>query len=38
MGEYRLTQDADDDLLNMFIYGFETFGLAQAEAYREGMI
>ena len=37
MGEYRLTQDADDDLLNMFIYGFETFGLAQAEAYREGM-
>jgi len=22
----------------MFIYGFETFGLAQAEAYREGMV
>ena len=38
MGEYRLTQNADDDLLNMFIYGFETFGLAQAEEYREGMI
>jgi toxin ParE1/3/4 len=37
MSEYRLTQDADDDLLKMFIYGFETFGLAQAEAYREGM-
>jgi toxin ParE1/3/4 len=38
MSEYRLTQDADDDLLKMFVYGFETFGLAQAEAYRDGMI
>ena len=37
MSEYRLTQDADDDLLKMFLYGFETFGLAQAEAYRQGM-
>jgi toxin ParE1/3/4 len=38
MSEYRLTLDADDDLLKMFIYGFETFGLTQAEAYRDGMI
>ncbi len=38
MSEYRLTQDADDDLLKMFIYGFETFGLTQAEEYRDGMI
>ena len=38
MSEYRLTRDAGDDLLKMFLYGFETFGLTQAEAYREGMI
>ncbi len=38
MAEYRLTRDADDDLLNMFLYGFETFGPAQADAYRDGMI
>jgi len=38
MGEYRLTRDAGDDLLKMFLYGFETFGLTQAEAYRDGMI
>ena len=37
MGDYRLTKDADGDLLKMFIYGLETFGLAQAEEYREGM-
>ena len=37
MSEYRLTEDADADLLKMFIYGFETFGFAQAEAYRESM-
>ncbi|SFK44773.1 type II toxin-antitoxin system RelE/ParE family toxin [Methylocapsa palsarum] len=37
MSEYRLTQDADDDLLKLFLYGFETFGLAQAEAYRQDM-
>ncbi|MDR3538520.1 MAG: type II toxin-antitoxin system RelE/ParE family toxin [Acetobacteraceae bacterium] len=37
MGEYRLTRDADADLLQIFVYGLETFGLAQAEAYREGM-
>lgn len=38
MGEYRLTKDADADLLKMFLYGFETFGQAQAEEYRIGMI
>ncbi len=38
MSEYRLTRDAGDDLLKMFLYGFETFGLTKAEAYREGMI
>ena len=37
MAEYRLTNAAADDLLAMFIYGFETFGLAVAEEYREGI-
>jgi toxin ParE1/3/4 len=38
VGEYRLTKDADDDLLAMFLYGFEMFGLAGAQDYRDGMI
>jgi len=38
VGEYRLTKDADADLLKMFIYGFEVFGMSQAEEYRDGMI
>lgn len=37
MNEYRLTRDADADLLELFLYGFETFGLAQAEDYRDSM-
>lgn len=37
MGDYRLTRDADADLLRMFIDGFEMFGAAQAEEYRDGM-
>lgn len=38
MAKYRLTKEAESDLLKMFLYGFETFGLTQAEEYREGMI
>ena len=38
MTEYRLTKAAEDDLLDMFIYGFEAFGRRQAEEYRCGMI
>lgn len=38
MNEYRLTRDADTDLLELFLYGFETFGLARAEDYRDSMI
>lgn len=34
MNEYRLTRDADADLLELFPYGFKAFGLAQAEDYR----
>jgi len=37
MAEYRLTNEAEADLLKMFLYGFEIFGLAQAEEYRVGM-
>ena len=37
MSEYRLTRDADADLLEIFVYGFETFGLIQAEDYRDSM-
>ena len=37
MAEYQLTNDASDDLLKIFLYGFETFGEAQAEDYREDM-
>ena len=37
MNEYRLTRAADADLLELFIYGFETFGLVQAEDYRNDM-
>jgi toxin ParE1/3/4 len=38
MAKYRLTNEAESDLLKMFLYGFETFGLTQAEEYREGMV
>ncbi|MBR0647395.1 type II toxin-antitoxin system RelE/ParE family toxin [Plastoroseomonas hellenica] len=37
MGRYRLTKDADADLLRVLLYGFEAFGIAQAEDYRTGM-
>jgi toxin ParE1/3/4 len=38
MGRYRLTKDADADLLTMFLYGFETFGVARADAFRMDMV
>jgi len=37
MAEYRLTRAAEDDLLEAFVYGFETFGPAQAKDYRQSM-
>jgi len=33
MSEFKLTKSADADLLKIFLYGFETFGRAQAEEY-----
>ncbi len=38
MGDYRLTRDADADLVQMFLYGFESFGVRKAEEYRDGMV
>ena len=38
MARVRLTQHAENDLLNMFLYGFQTFGLAQAETYRDNIL
>lgn len=38
MTEYRLTKAAEDDLLDAFIYGFETFGQARAKEYRQSMV
>ena len=33
MAKYRLTLAADADIDRLFIFGFETFGLVQAERY-----
>ncbi len=38
MAKYRLTKEAENDLLKIFLYSFETFGLAQAEEYRKDII
>ncbi len=33
----RLTEEAEQDLLTMFLFGFEAFGVAQARKYYTGM-
>jgi len=38
MGEVRLTRNADDDLLQLFLYGFDAFGLTKAQEYRDGVV
>lgn len=37
MGSYKLTDDAEADLLDVFLYGFETFGAAAAAAYKANL-
>ncbi|MEH6691814.1 MULTISPECIES: type II toxin-antitoxin system RelE/ParE family toxin [Pseudorhizobium] len=37
MPEFRLTQQADRDLLDIFIYGLEVFGIRQAEHYGDDL-
>ncbi len=36
--EFRLSRRADEDLMEIFIYGEETFGPARAERYQNAMI
>ncbi|PZR93921.1 MAG: type II toxin-antitoxin system RelE/ParE family toxin [Hyphomicrobiales bacterium] len=38
MNSYRLADRADRDIFNIFLYGMENFGLAQAEKYRDSML
>ena len=37
MAKYRLTLAADADIDRLFIFGFETFGLEQADRYVSGL-
>ncbi len=37
MAPYELTQAADEDFENIFNFGIDTFGLAQAIDYQQGM-
>ena len=30
---YRLSKEADNDLINLYLHGFKSFGEAQAEHY-----
>ncbi len=38
MNSYRLTERADRDVFDIFLYGLQHFGLAQAEQYRTSLI
>ena len=35
MADYRLTQEARKDLMDIAVYGDENFGVAQSDKYRE---
>lgn len=37
MNSYRITQRADRDLINIYLYTLETFGFKQAEDYTQRM-
>lgn len=37
MSSYRLTRRADQDLIDIYLYTLEQFGMAQAERYAEGV-
>lgn len=37
MTSYGLTQRARSDLFEIFLYGYEQFGVRQAEAYADGL-
>lgn len=38
MSRFRLTRRAEEDIIEIFAFGCERFGEAQAEAYGDGMI
>ncbi len=38
MGKYELVPEAERDLLEIALYGFENFGLVQTEQYYEGLV
>ena len=38
MDEYELAPDAEEDLLDIALYGLENFGLAQTKQYHEGLV
>ncbi len=38
MGKYELVPEAEWDLLEIALYGFENFGLVQTEQYYEGLV
>lgn len=37
MGSYHLTEDAEADLLEVFLYGLEAFGAVQAAEYKTSL-
>jgi toxin ParE1/3/4 len=37
MGRYELANTADEDFSNIFDFGIDAFGLAQAMGYQQGM-
>ncbi len=37
MARYRLTNAADADIDRLFVFGFEKFGLEQADTYVDGL-
>lgn len=37
MNSYRLTARAESEILDIFIYGIEQFGLRQARLYKDDM-
>lgn len=37
MNNYRLSTQAENEILDIFLYGIERFGLNQARLYKDGM-
>ncbi len=38
MGKYELVPEAERDLIEIALYGFENFGLVQSKQYYEGLV